>query len=132
MFSELAIVITGQTLTHLPWDVALFKTLRKMNEIRPFKLEFMPEASDFHQQKVRRELAGALDLVKAQGFLDFSTPYPRAVGRDLPLVDGTRPSPTLARYNLTLPGCNLQRGVRLERITSIGEKSCNAGGRHGI
>ena len=71
MFSELAIVIGGHIVTFLPQDVTLFETLRKMNEIRSFKLVFLPEAPESRQEKVRRELVGALDLVAARGLLDF-------------------------------------------------------------
>ena len=72
VFSELAIVVTSDAVMKLPWDAALFKTLRKMNEIRPFRLAFLPDASAFHREKLQRELWGALSLATAQGFLDFS------------------------------------------------------------
>ena len=42
-----------------------------MNEIRPFKLIFLPDAPEIRQEKVRRELAEALDSVAAEGLLDF-------------------------------------------------------------
>lgn len=70
MFSELTIVITSYAI-YLPRDDVLFKTLRKMNKARPFRLVFLLEASDFHQEQVRRELVEALDLIKANGSLDF-------------------------------------------------------------
>jgi len=71
VFSELVIVIGGHVVTFLPRDAALFETLRKMNEIRPFKLVFLPDAPEYRQEKVRRELAEALDSVAAEGLLDF-------------------------------------------------------------
>ena len=71
VFSELVIVIGGHVVTFLPRDATLFETLRRMNEIRPFKLVFLPEAPESRQEKVRRELAEALDSVTASGLLDF-------------------------------------------------------------
>ena len=71
VFSELAIVISGYMVTYLPRDVALFETLRKMNEVRPFKLVLTFDAMEIYQEKLRRELKEALDSVVAKGFLDF-------------------------------------------------------------
>lgn len=71
VFSELAIVVAGHTVICLPWAFALFETLRKMNEVRPFKLVFIPEISDFYLENVRRELAEALDSVIEKGLLNF-------------------------------------------------------------
>lgn len=71
VFSELAIVIRGHVLIFLSQDFTLFETLRKMNQIRPFKLVFLAEAPESRQEKVRRGLAEALDSVAAKGLLDF-------------------------------------------------------------
>ena len=71
VFSELVIVLAGNTTTHLPQRVTLFETLHIMNEVRPFKLVFSLEGSDCCQGEARRELAEALDLVTARGLLDF-------------------------------------------------------------
>ena len=79
MFSELAIVVTSDTVINLPLDAPLFDTLCKMNEARPFKLVFLPEASYSYQEKVRLELERVLEVVKANGFLDFSTRHPLSV-----------------------------------------------------
>ena len=75
VFSELVIIITSYAV-HLPTEVTLFKTLRRMREIRPFKLVFLLEASDFHQEQVRRELVEALDLISASNSLNFLTSEP--------------------------------------------------------
>lgn len=109
VFSELAVVVTSDTVTNLPWDLMFFKTLHRMNEIRPFKLEFLPDASDSHREKLRRMLEGALNLATAQGFLNLSSPYPSPVMRGPPIVDETRPSTTPTRYHLV--PCNTQ-GVK--------------------
>ena len=68
-FSELVIVHTGYAMDHLPREVALFETLRKMNEVRRFKLVFLLEVEEFWDP--RRELSKALDSVAAKGLLDF-------------------------------------------------------------
>jgi len=71
VFSELVIAHTGYAVASLPQEVTLFETLRKMNGVRPFKLVFLLEPSDLYQENVRQELAGVLDSVNANGFLDF-------------------------------------------------------------
>jgi len=76
VFSELVIVIAGYAVAYLLQDATLFETLRKMNEMKPFKLAFLPEGSDFYQEKARQELVGALDSVTSEGFLDFLTSPP--------------------------------------------------------
>ena len=70
VFSELAIILKSYAV-NLPQEAELFETLRKMNEIRPFDLVFLLETSDFHQDGVRQQLAGALDSISADGSLDF-------------------------------------------------------------
>ena len=71
VFSELAVVIENPMAANLRLDLTLFETLGKMNEVRPFKLVFLTVASVFSREKVRWELAEALDFVIAEGLLDF-------------------------------------------------------------
>ena len=78
-FSELVIVITNHELPNLPWDATMFETLRKMNEIRPFRLVFLAEAPGSYQEKLRQCLEGPLNLATAQGFFDYSILYQPAV-----------------------------------------------------
>ena len=68
VFSELVIIHTGISI-YLPQEVTLFETLRKMNEVRHFKLVFSVEAED--ERGARRELAVALDSAAAKRLLDF-------------------------------------------------------------
>ena len=64
----------------MPWAVALFGELRRMSEVRRFKLVFLLEAPD--HRKARQELVEVLELVTARGFLDFldSPPTIRTTG----------------------------------------------------
>ena len=71
VFSELGIVIGGHAVAFLPQDLTLFETLRKMSEVRPFKLVFLPKNSEFYPGEVRRELTESLNLVATKGLLDF-------------------------------------------------------------
>lgn len=64
-FSEL-VIITGD---YLPQNVTLFETLRKMNQVKPFKLVFLSEVPDGWY--ARRRLEEGLDLVTTKGFVDF-------------------------------------------------------------
>jgi hypothetical protein len=70
-FSEFVIVVGADEATYLPSEVALFETLRTVNEVRPFKLVFLLVALDPFWGETRRKLAEALDSVTAGGFLDF-------------------------------------------------------------
>lgn len=70
-FSELALIIEGHTVTYLPQDVTLFETLGEMNQAKPFKLVFLPQASKLYQEEVRQGLVEALDIVVAGGLLKF-------------------------------------------------------------
>ena len=71
-FSELVIVLAGHEITTLHWEDTLFKTLRKVNEFRPFKLVFLLEGPFFGRAGVARSaVAGVLDSATAKGFLDF-------------------------------------------------------------
>ena len=69
LFSELVIIHTGISMDHLPQEVTLFETLRKMNEVRRFKLVFLVEAEN--ARDAQRELGAALDSVAAKGLLGF-------------------------------------------------------------
>jgi len=71
-FSELVIVLEGYKTATLHWEDTLFKTLRKMNEFRPFKLVFLLEGPFFGREGAARlVVAGVLDSATAKGFLDF-------------------------------------------------------------
>jgi len=52
-------------------EVGFFKMLRMVNELRPFKLVFLLEVPHSSRVEARREFAGALDWVIAEGLLDF-------------------------------------------------------------
>jgi len=71
VFSELVIVIGSYALAHLLQDMSLYETLRKMNELKPFELVFLPEGPDSDQKRTRQELEGAIDSVTSDGYLDF-------------------------------------------------------------
>ena len=68
VFSELVIVI-GSSGASLPQNVTLFETLRKMHDVRPFKLVFLLE--DWDRWNTRRRLAENLNLVTGNGLVDF-------------------------------------------------------------
>ena len=85
VFSELVLILGDDEIAHLPSDVTLSKTLRTMSEVRPFRLVFLLAALDRLLHEVRQKLVEALDLVRAQGSLDFyaddpysTAPKPRA------------------------------------------------------
>jgi len=69
VFSELVLVHTSIYVDRIPQEVTLFETLRKMNEVRRFKLVFLVEAEN--ARHARRELETALVSVAAKGLLDF-------------------------------------------------------------
>ena len=71
VFSELVIVFSGHGMGRLPWDAELFATLRTMNELRPFKLVFLPEVSGCSREQARWELTEAPDSVTADKRLHF-------------------------------------------------------------
>ena len=72
VFSELVLDVRVKEFAGLPSEVALFETLRKMNEIRPFKLVFSLEASyGLSQGEVQREFTGTLHPITENGLLDF-------------------------------------------------------------
>jgi len=70
VFSELVIVLAGSDMVYFRWKDT-FKTLRMMNEVRPFKLMFLLEIPNFPQEEARQKLARALDSVTVEGLLDF-------------------------------------------------------------
>jgi len=73
VFSELVIVVKGDEISDIPSDITFFEALRTMKEVRPFKLVFSFDtlAQFTYDEKDRRRLAGILDLVNAEGLLDF-------------------------------------------------------------
>ena len=71
VFSELVIVIGGNSTTYLPSEIPLWETLRTMNQIRPFKLVFLLAVLDLFQEEARRKLEGPLDSMAARGLLKF-------------------------------------------------------------
>jgi len=82
VFSELVIVLGGyNAITQLPREVTLFETLRKMSELRPFKLAFSLVVLDPARVEPLRKFAADLDLVAANGLLSFldSSPTIRVV-----------------------------------------------------
>ena len=68
VFSELIIAIVRYE-THLPWAGTLFRELRAVNEVRPFKLVFLLEMSD--SWEAQQELMEALDSAATKALLDF-------------------------------------------------------------
>ena len=90
VFSELVVVLAGDGITCLPHEVTMFETLRKMNEVRPFKLVFLfegpspvPSGGRSASVEARWKLKEALDYVVTNGFLNFldSSPIIRVVTR---------------------------------------------------
>jgi len=73
VFSELVIVVEGDDTSGIPSDFTFFETLRTMNEVRPFKLVFSLDSQipAIYDRVERQGLVEALDLVNAQGLLDF-------------------------------------------------------------
>ena len=68
-FSELVFILASDETPDILSDVAFFKTLRMLSEIRPFKLVFsLVVLSRSHR---RRNLVKALRSVAAKGSLDF-------------------------------------------------------------
>jgi len=76
VFSELVIAIEHNEIGYLSSDAALFRTLRTMNRVRPFKLVFLAEIGEFDRHLGRLEesrwrLEGALSSATTKGLLDF-------------------------------------------------------------
>ena len=67
-FSELVIILN---VSHLPQDDMLCETLRRMNEVRSFKLVFLFEGLYCGVEEARRVLARSLELFIMKGVLDF-------------------------------------------------------------
>ena len=70
VFSELVVVLAAHVI-YFPQDVTFFERLRRMTEVRPFKLVFLLEVSDFPWGKVRWELVEAVESATAKGTFDF-------------------------------------------------------------
>ena len=89
VFSELVVVVTDKYSFYQPRELSFSETLRKMNEVIPFKLVFSLETLEPLYGKGRRELTKALEFVTANGLLDFldSPPTTRiARPHDFPLL----------------------------------------------
>ena len=78
VFSELVIILVGDEIICLPREAMMFQTLRKMYEVRPFKLVFsfegpppVPREGRSVPAGVRRKLEKTLESVATKGFLDF-------------------------------------------------------------
>lgn len=76
LFSEVTITVEVRDIPSLPVRVALFKTLRAMNHVRPFNLVFSLVALDYLLEEARQKLVGALDLATSNGSLDFLSSPP--------------------------------------------------------
>jgi hypothetical protein len=72
VFSELVIIPDCGAPAYLHREVTFFEALREMNEIRPFKLVFSLEGSEYpNWETLRRELTEALGSATAKGLFDF-------------------------------------------------------------
>lgn len=67
VFSELVIVLEGNPILYLPEELELVKTLRKMNEVKPFKLVFSLEVPRLSKWQI----VAVLDLVAVDGLFNF-------------------------------------------------------------
>ena len=67
-FSELVIFI-GSSVAYLAQNIKFFETLRRMHEVRPFKLVFLFKASD--RWNTPQGVAKAVGLVIEKGLVDF-------------------------------------------------------------
>lgn len=68
VFSELVIAL-DRCETSLSWSFTMFRALHSMNGIRPFKLVFLLEDTNFVE--ARRELMDALGSVVVKRILNF-------------------------------------------------------------
>ena len=68
MFSELVIII-GNSVAYLTQNIRFFETLRRMHELRPFKLVFLLKASD--RWNTPRGFARVLESVAVKSLIDF-------------------------------------------------------------
>ena len=71
VFSELVVILREENVAYLHREVVMFKTLRKMSGIRPFKLVFLLGVLDTSQREVQQEMEKALDFLAARGDIDF-------------------------------------------------------------
>lgn len=78
VFSELTLDLREDEISRLPSDVAFFETLRKANEIRPFKLVFVLGVLNSYPKDIRCRFAEVLDQVTVKGYLNFLD-YPPSI-----------------------------------------------------
>jgi len=73
VFSELIILVRGDETSAIPLDVTFFEAIRTMKQVRPFKLVFSFDTlSQFYNgERERQRLVEVLDIVNAEGLLDF-------------------------------------------------------------
>jgi len=73
VFSELVVVVKGDETSDISSDFTFFEALRTMKEVRPFKLVFSFDTTTriTRGEKEQRRLAEVLDMVNAEGLLDF-------------------------------------------------------------
>ena len=71
VFFEVVVVFAGDLVSHLPLKTTLFEGLRKLDEVRPFKLVFLFEGSYHGAGDARSVLERSLDPVIEEGLLDF-------------------------------------------------------------
>ena len=71
VFSELVVILRDSDIAHLHCEVPMFEALRKMNEVKPFKLVFLLEVLDSLQWRAQREMEEALDFLTTRGLVDF-------------------------------------------------------------
>lgn len=88
MFSELIFVVWHKDFSRFLLDVALFGTLRMMNEARPFKLVFLVQVPHPPSFEERRKHEASLESLNSRNLLDFldSPPTIRVV-QPYPLVN---------------------------------------------
>ena len=70
VFSELIMFVRASGVTRASFDIALSETLRAMNQVRPFRLVFLPVTPDPLLGEARQKLEGAFDSVTARCLLD--------------------------------------------------------------
>ena len=87
VFSELIFVVWHDQFAHLLSDPIFFDTLSAMNEVRPFKLDFLVQLPHPPSKGDRRGFEQALATVAAKGLLDFlDSPPTIRVAQPYPLV----------------------------------------------
>ena len=84
LFSELVIVLGRRGAAHLRWAGWWFESMRRMSEVRPFKLAFLLEVPDLHREEAQQEMVETLESVAAEGLLDFLDSPPTIRGARCP------------------------------------------------